>query len=338
MWIVRPAQPDDVPAIASLAKSQRARVSTLPQSSERLAEKIELSQRSLEATAAGPDLGRYLFVLEDTTSGQVLGTAGIDASAGSGQPFYTYRLDELIHASHELAVTTRVEVLYLSHELTGRTLLCSFTIADHLRETPAFALLSLSRLMFISQWPGLFADKLIVELQGCQDPSGGSPFWDSLGRHFFAMEFATADTYSGILSKTFLAELMPSHPIYVTLLSGPARNALGQPHEAAGRSARLLESAGFGWGRHVDIFDGGPTLEAFAHDLERPGQYRYAPARRSVSSLTGQNLLVANSSRQQFRCAMTAGRTTEDMQLELPDDAASALAAEAGSDLVMARL
>ncbi|QCF26870.1 arginine N-succinyltransferase [Hydrocarboniclastica marina] len=337
MWIVRPARLEDVPAIESLAEGQRARVSTLPRSADRLAEKVNLSMRSFNGTNAESEMARYLFVLEDISTSELLGTAGIDTCSGNGQPFYTYRRDELIHASHELAVTTRVEVLYLSHELTGQTLLCSFAIAEHLRQSPAFALLSRSRLLFIAQWAHLFTDKLIVELQGCQDDAGSSPFWDSLGRHFFDMEFATADTYSGILSKTFLAELMPSHPIYVTLLSDAARAALGRPHEAATRSAKLLEKEGFEWGRHLDIFDGGPTLEATAHDLEQPARYQYSASSKGSSAPSGQ-YLVANDSRDQFRCALTAATAADDESLELPAEAAAALAIKDGARLLVVDL
>ena len=131
MWLVRAALPDDVNQIleiAGTAGSETARLSsTLPKQREALAKKIEHSLASLAGKAiVGGQPQRFLFVLEDTATGRVHGTAGIDARAGNGQPFYNYRRDALIHASHELGISSRVDVLYPSHALTDHTLLCSF--------------------------------------------------------------------------------------------------------------------------------------------------------------------------------------------------------------------
>ncbi len=76
------------------------------------------------------------------------------------------------------------------------------------------------------------------------------------------MDFETADQYSGLLSKTFIAELMPPNPIYVTLLSQAAQEALGQPHQITQATFELLQREGFQPGCYLDIFDAGPVLEA----------------------------------------------------------------------------
>lgn len=268
MWVVRPARSDDLAEIQSLASSQAARVSTLPRADDKLAEKLDQSIRSFRDDPALQGQERFLFVLEDTASGRIRGTAGIESRAGCGQPFYNYRQDALIHASHELEVSRRVEVLYPSHALTDHSLLCSFTIASELRGTDAFDLLSRARLLFIARHRDWFADRVVVEIQGLQDEQGSVPFWDSLGRHFFNMDFDTADQHSSELSKTFIAELMPPNPIYVTLLTEAAQAAIGQPHPLAQRTVELLEREGFQSGNYIDIFDGGPVLQARTDQLK----------------------------------------------------------------------
>ena len=55
---------------------------------------------------------------------------------------------------------------------------------------------------------------------------------------------------------------MPPHPIYVTLLSEAAQEAIAQPHDGAMETFRLLQREGYRVGQHIDIFDGGPVLEA----------------------------------------------------------------------------
>ena len=260
MWLVRPAEPDDLDQILAIAGTQCARLSsTLPKQGDALAYKIEQSLASFAGRiSAEDDPPRFLFVLEDTETGDIAGTAGIDAHAGNGQPFYSYRRDALIHASHELGVSRRVEVLYPSHSLTDVSLLCSFSIRPELQGTDAFELLSRARILFIADHREWFTQRMAVEIQGVQLEDGSVPFWDSLGRHFFDMDFETADQYSGQLSKTFIAELMPPNPIYVTLLSEAAQKAMGQPHQITVPNFELLQREGFQPGNYLDIFDAGP--------------------------------------------------------------------------------
>lgn len=275
MWIVRPAQIEDVPSLAALCAAQGMPVSSLPRDTERLRARVEASRRAFAGEVSMQD-ARYLFVLEACDSGELVGAAGLDACAGQGQPFYSYRRDALIHASRELDVAQRVEVLYISHELSGSAVLCAFMMQAGLRGTLAMTLLSRARLLFIAAHRERFGEQLVVELQGVQGPAGAVPFWDSLGRHFFDMDFARADQLSGERSRTFIAELMPPHPIYVTLLDDPAQQALGQADPRVYDSLALLRAEGFRMGRHVDIFDGGPTLQAPIDALQtlrerRPG-------------------------------------------------------------------
>ena len=60
-------------------------------------------------------------------------------------------------------------------------------------------------------------------LRGKLDADGRSPFWEGLGRHFFAMDYSRADYLTGIGKKSFIAELMPRYPVYTRLLASEAR-------------------------------------------------------------------------------------------------------------------
>jgi arginine N-succinyltransferase len=337
MWIVRPARHDDLAGIEKLATGHGARVSTLPQSRDKLSEKIDHSLRSLAGDPALADRERFLFVLEDTETGGIHGTAGIDARAGNGQPFYNYRRDELIHASHELGVSCNAAILYPTHEMTGCTLLCSFTIDSELRETAALELLSRSRFLFLARHRERFTDQVVVEIQGVQTEEGNAPFWDSLGRHFFNMDFATADYYSGVKSKTFIAELMPPNPIYVTLLTEAAQAAIGTPHEAAEATCHLLEREGFRIGKHVDIFDGGPVLEAHTDSLATITRRRTNTIRRGEGN-RGVKYLVANGESEDFRCVLANISDGLGDVIRLNTDVADLVRVEDGDDLVLVAL
>ena len=99
-------------------------------------------------------------------------------------------------------------------------------------------------------------------MRGVSDENGRSPFWEWLEAHFFSMDFPTADYLTGIGNKVFIAELMPKYPIYVNLLSQEAQNVIGKVHKKTEPALRLLQEEGFSCRGYVDIFDGGPTVEA----------------------------------------------------------------------------
>ncbi|AHI31634.1 MULTISPECIES: arginine N-succinyltransferase [Marinobacter] len=330
MWLVRPAQPGDLNDILDIAGGQGPRMSsTLPKKQDALSTKIEQSTRSFAGTNKPDEPKRFLFVLEDTRAGKVQGVSGIDARAGNGQPFYNYRQDALIHASHELGVSRRVEVLYPSHALTDHTLLCSFAIRSELRATDAFELLSRARMLFIASHRSLFTDKVVVEIQGVQTQDGEVPFWDSLGRHFFNMDFETADQYSGLLSKTFIAELMPPNPIYVTLLSDAAREALGQPHSQTRATYELLQREGFRAGCYLDIFDAGPVLEART-DALKSVVTSHPKVLHAAHTDDGETCLISGGEGSDFRSTLTPITESLKDEVKVPPKTWESLGRSAG--------
>ncbi len=302
--LIRPCRAEDLAGIEAVVSENRSQLSTLPRDRAKLQERIEHSMRSFAQEPEQNGRAFFLFVMQDSTSGEIVGTSGINMNNDKSRPFYSYRLDELIHSSPKLNVHSAVPVLYLTHELTGHTVLSSLSIKEPLRNSEYFSLLSRSRLMFIRQFKKLFSTQLAVEIQGVQDDNGQSPFWDSLGRHFFDMDFATADYYSGVKSRTFIAEMMPQHPIYVPLLTPEAQKALGQADARAAATCALLYREGFKSSKHFDIFDGGPTLLGERDELLTIRQTQQKQMRRSDINM-GMRYMVANQSLAQFRCTLT---------------------------------
>ena len=137
-------------------------------------------------------------------------------------------------------------------------------------------LLAKSRLLFIAEFADRFAPKVIAELRGKLDADGRSPFWEGLGRHFFAMEYSTADYLTGIGQKSFVAELMPRYPVYANLLPDSARAVIGEVHDDTRAARTMLEQEGFRYEGYVDIFDAGPTVECFRDDIRAIRQKRGA--------------------------------------------------------------
>lgn len=113
----------------------------------------------------------------------------------------------------------------------------------------------------MAQHPERFASMVIADMRGISDENGVSPFWESIGSHFFHMSYDKADRLTTATNKQFIADLMPRNPIYVQLLSKEAQNVIGQPHPATQKAMNLLLEEGFRYNGYVDIFDAGPTLE-----------------------------------------------------------------------------
>ncbi len=260
MLIIRPITMSDLPALLGLAGRTGVGMTTLPSSEEPLRKRIEASLASFAGSAERAD-EIYMFVLDDTASGKIAGTAAIVSAVGLRQAFYSYRVGLTVHASEELGIFTRTPTLFLSNDHTGNSELCSLFLDASYRGGQNGALLSKSRFLFMANFRERFADRTIAELRGLSDEGGRSPFWDGVGRHFFSMEFSRADYLTGIGKKAFVAELMPKHPLYSSLLSAEAQAAIGVTHPKTRGAQTLLQEEGFRYEGHVDIFDAGPTYE-----------------------------------------------------------------------------
>ena len=303
MLVVRPSTFVDLAGIERLLNATDARVTTLPKDRDKLAEKISESDDGFRTGIDSEGPASFLFVMEDSDTGELHGTSGIDSEAGNGYPFFNYRLDEVVHASHHLSISAKVPVLFLSHELTGRTLLRSFAINPDKRDSDGFDLLSRARLMYMAVNPERFHQEIIVEIQGIFDDKGGCPFWDAVGRKFFDLDFLTADYYCSVKSKTFMSELIPQHPVYVPLLPEIAAQSIAENHPAANRTCKLLYREGFHKSKFIDPFDGGPVLKGQLKYTQTFSHIRFKNARPS-EVIGGMKYLISNQSQTKFRCAI----------------------------------
>jgi arginine N-succinyltransferase len=266
MLVVRAIREQDLDGLVALVDQVGSGMTTLKPDRKALGQRVEIACASFAEQIAPPQRD-YVFVMEDTEAGKVVGVCAIRSAVGLDEPFYNYRIGTLVHSSKELKVFSRMDTLYLSNDLTGCAELCSLFLHPDYRHGTNGKLLSKSRFMFIAQFPHLFSEKLIAEMRGYQRADGRSPFWDSLGRHFFKMEFDRADDLTALGKKSFIAELMPRHPLYVAYLPQEAQEVIGRVHVDTAPARRLLEQEGMYYEGYVDIFDAGPVLQARVREL-----------------------------------------------------------------------
>lgn len=337
MMVIRPIHGQDREALWQIANQTGTGFTSLQANRPMVDNKLAWALTSFQQAAKQPDSyalhqknALYLFVMEDTTSGQVVGTAGIESAVGLDAPWYNYKVSKQVHASQQLDVFTMVDTLMLCSDHTGFSELCTLFLLPDCRHSKNGAFLSKSRLLFMAAFPELFAEDIFAEMRGYCDDREISPFWEALGRHFFAVDFAEADRQSTV-DKAFIAELMPRHPIYTNLLPDDAREIIGITHESTTPARHLLESEGFHYTGYVDIFDAGPLLEARVKDVRSVRDSRQYKVIIADNNTTDQRRwLMANNQLAGFRCIM-GNLSYEGLEfVKITKEQAAALSIEEG--------
>ena len=260
--IIRAAQTDDVQHLYEMAKRTGGGFTNLPPDRKALSSKLERAAAAFARTEDLIDDDLFVFVMENTATGEVRGTCQIFSRVGQKWPFYSYRLGMLTQHSVELDKTFRAEMLTLSTDLEGCTEVGGLFLHPGERSGGLGMLIARSRYLFIRNHRARFGDKTLAELRGVIDEAGGSPFWDGVAGRFFGMNFQQADQFNAVHGNQFIADLMPKHPVYTAMLPESARAVIGLPHPSGRAAMRMLENEGFHWENYIDIFDGGPTMTA----------------------------------------------------------------------------
>ncbi|MBB3231221.1 arginine N-succinyltransferase [Halomonas stenophila] len=300
---IRPIAPSDLDELQALARETGVGFTSLPDNRDFLAHKIDTAVSAF-AQRTPVDQRLYFFVLEDEDTGRLAGCCAIEGQVGREVPFYHYRVGTLAHSSVQLDLHRTIDTLFLSSDHTGDAEVASLFLRPEYRGRDRRherngALLSMMRWLFMAEFRDSFPDKVLAEMRGVFDAEGKSPFWECLGSHFFPMDFDEADRLTGLGQKSFIGELMPKFPIYTPFLSEEARACIGQVHEHTRPALVMLKKEGLRWEGFIDIFDGGPTVEAYIDDVRgvrlsrtcrvevKAGQPAQAPRPRWLAATTG---------------------------------------------------
>ncbi|MCW8857527.1 MAG: arginine N-succinyltransferase [Kangiella sp.] len=310
--VIRPAQHTDLQDILALAASAGTGLTTLPNDPVRIEDKIKNSVDAFSRDIVEPGPEYYFFVLEDDVSGKVVGTCALVAAVGMDEAFYTYKLSTVVNTSRDLGIYNKHKILVLCNDYTGTTEIATLYLSPDYRGGINGRLLAKSRFLFMADFPQRFADKVIAEMRGFSDEQGLSPFWESLGRRFFTMDFAKADAISGLGSNQFIAELMPQHPIYVDMLSGDARQVIGQVHPDTRPALAMLKREGFRYQNYVDIFDAGPTIEVPKDQIKTYRASRLVPIKVGEPEGDTEAIMISNRRLQEFRTTVFDTRIDTD--------------------------
>ena len=298
---IRAAHSADLQPLYEMAKLTGGGFTNLPADRKSLTAKLERSAAAYANT--GGDVGDelFVFVLENTATGEVRGTSQIFTRVGETWPFYSYRMTTLTQHSKELGRSFRAEMLSLVTDLEGASEVGGLFLHPSERAGGLGLLLARSRYLFIAMHRARFGDRILAELRGVIDERGGSPFWDGVAGRFFGMTFQDADYFNAINGNQFIADLMPKHPVYIAMLPESARSAIGLPHPSGRAAMRMLEGEGFSAEGYIDIFDGGPTMTARTDNVASIAGARVVQL-DGVGDESGERALVASGTLAAFRC------------------------------------
>lgn len=338
MLVFRPIRESDLNGLVALAGSTGGGLTTLPPNEEFLGDRIHESLRAFHPRIRRPGGEYYLFALEDTATGEVVGVSGIASRVGGFDPWYSYEIrpERFVHAP--LKIRKDIPVLHLKQEHRGPSEMCSLFLRADRRRGGAGRLLSLARFLFIGAFPKRFTDSVIAEMRGYLDRTGRSPFWEAVGRPFFEFDFYAADVLSGLGEKEFIADLMPRHPLYVPLLAPDVQAVIGRVHHDTEPALALLLAEGFEKSGEVDIFDAGPLVRAPVAGLRTLRLSRSARLRAADAPPAADGLRLLANGRLEFRACLGPVAEHDDGSVSLTADCAAALHLGPGDQVTFAPL
>jgi arginine N-succinyltransferase len=331
MFVIRQATLDDLPTLLKLAKM--VHFINLPADKDLLAEKIQASRLSFSGKEAHARDREWMFVLEDTASGAVIGTSAlIGCVSWPGHPHLFFQVRKHEHYSKDLGTGQVHVTIQLGSDESGASEVGGLILSPGYRGHPERlgALLSLVRFHFIGLHRAKFSSVILAEMMGALDPNSHTPLWEYLGRRFINLSYAEADLFS-TKSKEFIQSLFPKSEIYISLLPPEARNLIGKVGEETVPALRMLEKQGFREMDHVDPFDGGPYLQARRDEIPLVK----ATARLKVGSLGRGNAeaIVSSQDHEHGFRAVRARVSVSGSSVRIPGDAAEALGAVVGSSV-----
>lgn len=319
---MRPVRREDYDRIFSLAQQSGGGMTNLPSHPDALRARVEFAAGSFEANATEPGDEIYMMALE--IDGCIMGTAAVFSAVGLDHGFVNYRINKTVHVSKQLKKRIERRILVPTHDFTGCGEVGSLFLSPDARGGGYGKLLARARYLFIAQHRELIADPVCAELRGWRGPNGEQPFWDALGKPFFDMEYEAADIANSAMGNQFIADLMPRYPIYTALLPEAAREILGKPHDHAMPAFNMLLGEGFAFRGYIDVFDGGPLVDAHIDDIKTVYESKVYKIADVADPSNAPDMLIAAGRLSTFRCVRAAAKTEKDAII-LGEDAAKAL-------------
>lgn len=266
MFLIREASPADLDQLTSVAK--HLDTVNLPNDPVILARILDLSRRSFSGEV--PVFEReYIFVLEDTEAGRLVGTSMIHAQHGTRRAphiFFEVFAEERYSATLDRHFVH--QCLRIGYNYSGPTEIGGLILLPEYRGRPEALgkLLSYVRFLYIGLHRDRFRDEVLSELLPPLESDGTSRLWESLGRHFTNLSYQEADRLSKD-NKEFIRTLFPEGALYTCLMPENIQEVIGVVGPKARGVEKMLRAIGLSYAGRIDPFDGGPHFSAKTDDV-----------------------------------------------------------------------
>ena len=262
MILLREIQPKDLSALEAF--SQIPGFINLPNDTDLLKEKIQLSASAFQGKLKNKADCKYWFVAEDLETKKILGTSMIAGQHGTTRsPHYFFEVGNEKKFSTTINTGFIHGTLELKLDTDGPSEVGGLVVDPEHRNTNERVgrQISFVRFLFLGLNRARFKTKVIAELLPPLNKKGQSPLWEAIGRRFTNMDYWEADKLCS-KEKEFITSLFPDNKIYTTFFSAEARNAIGKVGKDTEPVFHMLNRIGFKYVNQVDPFDGGPHLWA----------------------------------------------------------------------------
>lgn len=327
MFVIRPIRAGDIDALEEIAMSATLGITSLPKNRASLEKKLEHALASFEKEVSAPENELYLFVIENSETKTVGGTTAIVSKTGVESPAYFYNVETVSRADGDRR--PELKILHPTAHINGPSEICSLFLKKEFRHEGLGKLLSFCRFLFIAAHPERFDSMTIAEMRGVIKDDLSSPLWSSLGHHFYRATFLEAMEMRD-KEQFRIADIIPEYPIYVPLLTKAAQEVIGKVHPNTKPALKMLKEQGFSMTNEIDLFDGGPKIEASTAEIKAVKKSTTATIGSIEESVEGDKRAVISNNRLDFRCCEGFIKKQKNGKAILPRDVAEALGVEIG--------
>lgn len=300
MIVIRPIKKKDLDVFAEFTFESLLGITNLSRDRDKLLDKVQRSESYLQIDIQQPSKEEYYFVLEDLYTGRIGGICGILANSLMSRE-YSYYLEKIPTSCRHLSAPREMSILKPMINSKNASEVCSLYLQPTFRHSGQGRLLSLSRFLFIAGHRQRFKKKIIAELRGFVDQRQSSPFWDGIGHHFCHLSFVEAMSQLD-QDRTFISEILPKHPLYISLLPKEVQEVIGKTHESSKPALNMLFQEGFSLTNEIDIIDGGPTLISSTGNVRAIKYSSTAKVQLTKETLKEEKEYIIGNERLDFRC------------------------------------
>lgn len=266
MIVIRPITNNDTEAFINFAFTAGIGMTSMPKNREVLQKRVADSEKSFSKEVQETGDEEYLFVMEDLKTRTIGGTCGINAKTGISLPKYFYHVEVKEKYSPHLSMPQQIPQMSPVSYRNAPSEICSLYIMPEFRREGLGRLLSLSRFLFIAAHPHRFDNTVYAEMRGFTDKNQNCPFWEGIGRHFLDIDYDELMRLRD-MGNFDVSQVLPEYPIYNSLLPKEVQEVIGKIHSNTWPAFNMLTQEGFYLTDDIDVFDGGPKIEAETQEI-----------------------------------------------------------------------